>query len=63
MSPRVCAVALVLFLSCLEGARASTGPDASSAEAAVASPRSELGPERYVGTYLYAGTDAERATI
>ena len=64
MSARMArAVVFVLLLAMLEGARGSQGPDASSAEAPIASPRSELGPERYVGTYLYGGSDAERAAI
>ena len=55
------AVALVLLFASLAGARGSPGPDGSSTEATVARAPPEL--ERYAGTYLYAGTDAERAAI
>ena len=57
------AVVQVLVLACLQDARGSPGPDASSPEATVARHRLELEPERYAGTYLYVGTDAERAAI
>ena len=63
MIPTARPVVLVLLLACLEGARGATGPDASSAEAGVARQRPELEPEGYAGTYLYAGTDAEKAAI
>jgi len=57
------AVVQVLLLACLLGPRGSPGPDASSPEATVASPRPELEAERYSGMYLYAGTDTEKTAI
>jgi len=56
-------VILMLLLACLEGVDGSTGPGASSAEATVASSGSAVEPDRYVGTYLYGGTDAEKEAI